>query len=485
MPSDNIKRYARKMETALHEADRQLGGGLVKIARIGQGQAFFSNATSSQQGDQFVSVMAELIPADQRSITNDQLLNRWRKMLSEPAGLEALNLTTREGGYTARDFEVQLSGKNAEQIKAALNELAQTLAGIPGLYGIEDNMPYGKQQLLFSVNDFGQAHGLTAAEIARQMSDAFDGHLAQIFIDGEDELEVRVMLPNQERDYLSVLPDFRIRLPQGGAIALSSVVRFKQSRGFKSLKHEEGELSAKLFADIDHSQTNADQLRAELANKVLPQLAAKYSLEWKYSGSAKEQQETAADMQQGGLIALAIIYIVLAWVFASYSWPLLVMAIIPFGIVGALLGHWLMGIDMTILSIFGVFGLSGIIMNDSIILVIFYKQLRKKGLEINQAVIEASCERLRAVVLTSLTTIAGLTPLLFETSFQAKFLVPMATSLAFGLIMASVMVLILVPVLLANYDRLRQAKPLNKLTKAYYGDYQWLKMKFNGVQKAA
>ena len=152
------------------------------------------------------------------------------------------------------------------------------------------------------------------------------------------------------------------------------------------------------------------------------------------------------------LLALVLIYLVLAWVFASYGWPLVVMAVIPFGVVGALIGHWAMGLDITILSLFGLFGLSGIVVNDSIILVSFYKRLRESGLALREALVEAACQRLRAVLLTSLTTIAGLTPLLFETSLQAQFLIPMATSIAFGLAFATALVLVLVPVLLSLHE---------------------------------
>ena len=160
-------------------------------------------------------------------------------------------------------------------------------------------------------------------------------------------------------------------------------------------------------------------------------------------------------MKRGALFALAMIYIVLAWVFGSYGWPLVVMAIIPFGIVGALFGHFVMGITPTILSMFGLFALSGIVVNDSIILVVFYKQLREKGMAVKQAIIEAACQRLRAVLLTSLTTIAGLLPLLFETSLQAQFLIPMAVSISFGLAFATFLVLLLVPSLLSALEGAR------------------------------
>jgi len=179
-------------------------------------------------------------------------------------------------------------------------------------------------------------------------------------------------------------------------------------------------------------------------------------VEASYTGRAEDQKETLADMKQGALFALAMIYIVLAWVFGSYGWPLVVMSVIPFGIVGALVGHWLMGIELTILSFFGIFGLAGIVVNDSIILVVFYKHLREKGVPMESAISQAACQRLRAVLLTSLTTIAGLTPLLFETSLQAQFLIPMAVSISFGLAFTTLLVLFLVPSMLRLHESMAQ-----------------------------
>jgi len=188
---------------------------------------------------------------------------------------------------------------------------------------------------------------------------------------------------------------------------------------------------------------------------VLPGLRAKYGVETSFSGRAADQAETFGDMRLGLVFGLGLIYLILAWVFASYGWPLVVMTAIPFGLIGALVGHWLMNIDLTLLSLFGLFGLfglSGIVVNDSIIVVTFYKELRAQGMAVKEAIIEAACQRLRAVLLTSLTTIGGLAPLLFETSLQAQFLIPMAATICFGLMFSTV--LLVIPVLLSLHEGL-------------------------------
>ena len=205
-----------------------------------------------------------------------------------------------------------------------------------------------------------------------------------------------------------------------------------------------------------------------MQEEMIPEILGKYGLKATYKGKAEEEKETGADMAQGAILAFILIYIILAWVFSSYVWPFAVMLAIPFGVAGAIFGHWVIGIDLTILSQFGMFGLSGIVINDSIILITFYKELRQKGLPVKKALIEAACMRLRAVVLTSLTTIAGLLPLLFETSLQAQFLIPMAVSISFGLAFATVLVLIVIPIILSYIETLAHLS--EKAKKRWLGE---------------
>jgi multidrug efflux pump subunit AcrB len=218
------------------------------------------------------------------------------------------------------------------------------------------------------------------------------------------------------------------------------------------LRHAEGKLAVEVTADVDANVTTVGEVTAGLEDGTLEQLQRDFGIDYSFEGRSADQRDTLSDMRKGLVLGLILIYLILAWVFSSYGWPLVVMAVIPFGLTGALLGHWVMGIDLTILSLFGMFGLSGIVVNDSIILVSFYQQLRGEGLSIQQALIEAASQRLRAVLLTSLTTIAGLMPLLFETSYQAQFLIPMATSLAFGLGFATLLVLLVIPALLSIHE---------------------------------
>jgi multidrug efflux pump subunit AcrB len=251
---------------------------------------------------------------------------------------------------------------------------------------------------------------------------------------------------------MATLEKVMIRLPQDGSAPLSSVVDFEARRGFDVLRHTDSQLAVHITASVDSAVNNSNQIIADLQTSFLPELTSRYGVNVGFEGRAEEQRDTISDMIQGMLLAFIMIYLVLAWVFASYGWPLVVMAAIPFGLIGAIVGHWLMGIDLTILSLFGIFGLSGIVVNDSIILVTFFKQQHEAGVATNEAIISAATQRLRAVLLTSLTTIGGLTPLLFETSVQAQFLIPMAVSISFGLMFATVLVLLVIPALLSVHE---------------------------------
>ena len=316
-------------------------------------------------------------------------------------------------------------------------------------------MPYGREQLVYRLTPAGEALGLTTESLGRQLRAAFDGALAQLVQVGRDELEVRVMLPRDERSRLDVFERITVSLPDGRFAPLATVASWESRRGFEALRHAQGRLAVEVSAAVASDVTNANAVQALLEADTLPQLAQKYGFEFSFEGRSADQRETMADMRAGLILGLALIYLILVWSFSSWSWPLVVMSAIPLGLAGAIFGHWVLDIDLTILSMFGLFGLAGIVVNNSIILVSLFKELQHKGASVHDALVGAACGRLRAVLLTSLTTIGGLTPLLFERSLQAQFLSPMATSIAFGLGFSAVLVLFFVPALLSLLESLR------------------------------
>ncbi|MGB1110506.1 MAG: efflux RND transporter permease subunit [Gammaproteobacteria bacterium] len=453
-PPERSEAFMAHLEKTLEETEQALGGNLVVAAVARHGLGVFADGRSTQTGPQFGSLVIELLSSDQRDVRNEELIEAWEERVKELPGIERFTVSARKGGPPGRDLEVRMFNAPPEALKQASLALQESLRGVEGVSAVEDDMPYGPQQLIFKLTPQAEALGLTTNAVARQLRAAFDGYLAQIFTDGEEELEVRIRLPDAERDRLVILEDFNIILPGGDAVPLGSVVEMDGQQGFDVLRHTGGARTVNVYADVDRRQNSADKIREELGRDLLPRLAQQYHLEYSYEGRAADQRETMADMRTGGIAALVLIYLILAWVFASYGWPLVVMTAIPFGIVGAIFGHWLLDIDLTILSMFGFFGLSGIVVNDSIILVVFFKHLREAGVPTQEAIIEAACQRFRAVLLTSLTTIAGLLPLLFETSLQAQFLIPMAVTISFGLGFATVLVLLVIPALLSLHEQL-------------------------------
>ena len=454
--SAQVDQFIRHLDMTLAETDEALGGDNVKVAfqRL-RSASFTRNSVSGNSGDEFGSLLVELKPGDGRETSTSEFNRAWRERITVPAGIEKFSIDVAKSGPPGKPIEVKLSGTDIHNIKQASLALQDLLKGYVGLTNIDDDLPFGKSQLIYELTPSGKTAGLTLDAVGRQLRAAFDGLEVQNFYQNRDEIEVRIQLPEAERDRLSVIEQLPIVLPDGGTTPLSNIVTFRAKQGLDTLTRVDGQLSIKVTADLDEVAANADEIIADLKTEKLEQLLGEYGVTASFEGKNKSQRETLADMQLGLMLALTLIFIILAWVFASYSWPIAVMLAIPLGLTGAILGHGIMGLSMTILSLFGCFGLSGIVINDSIVLVTFYKGLRKKGMAVEEAIVEAACQRLRAVLLTSLTTIAGLTPILFETSLQAQFLIPMAVAIVFGLAYGTVLILLFVPATLTVIESTR------------------------------
>ncbi len=451
-PRATVRDFLQQLERTLEQTETDLGGGLVMAAVARAGMASADGGRSTQRGDHFGSLQVELVSPDAREVRNRAFIAHWRGLIREPAGLENFTISERVGGPPGKDLDIRLTGADPLALKAAAIDLRAQLATFPGVSAVEDDMPFGPEQLVFRLTPEALAAGLTVAQVGDQLRTAYDGRLVQIYQDGRDEVEVRVLLPDAERDRIGSLDRLQLRTPDGALMPLRSAVTFDYRRGLEVLRHAEGRLAGEITGDVDREVNNSNRILATLGEGFLPELASRYGIDYSFEGRAADQAETLGDMKRGLLFALALIYLVLSWVFASYGWPLVVMTAIPFGLVGAIAGHWLLGIDLTVLSLFGLFGLSGIVVNDSIILVTFFKELRERDVPVQEAIVQAACLRLRAVLLTTLTTIAGLVPLLFEGSLQAQFLIPMAVSISFGLGFATVLVLLVIPTLLSLHE---------------------------------
>ncbi len=435
--------YLSQVEQAMLTTQAQFGGDLVR-----ERAAYFGTNVLSKDGlssrDQIALLIAQMRTGE-RSVSNAEFISAWLANTPKVPGLEKLIINEPESGPPGKPIEAQITGASAEVMKAASISLQNSLKAFAGVQNIDDDLPYGMEQYVYTLTPQAKTLGLTSADIGRQLRNAFDGIKIQSFYEGSDEIDVRLMLTDDGRNDINALYAFPIILNNGQTVPLLETVDFTTRRGIDKFHSEDGRLMVTVKADVDIGTTNANEVINKLQEKTIPELEKQYGIDIKFGGTRADEQATMQDMMIGLVLALTLIYIVLAWVFASYTWPLAVMFTIPFGLTGAILGHSVMGLDLTILSIFGLFGLSGIVINNSIVLLSFYKENREQGMAPNEAIVEAACQRLRAVILTSSTTIAGLTPMLFETSMQAKFLIPMATSIVFGLALGTLLILFVVP----------------------------------------
>ena len=436
--------YLAQIEQAMLETEQQLGGNLVR-----QSAAFYGTNTLSKDGlssrDQIAYLNVQMDSSSLRPITNSEFISAWYENAPKVPGLEKLIIDEPANGPPGKPIEAEISGASAEVMKEVSLSLQSSLKAFAGVQNIDDNLPYGMEQYVYKLTPQAKTLGLTSSDIGQQLRNAFDGIKIQSFYQGSDEIDVRLMLTDGNRNNINALYAFPIILNNGTTVPLLELVEFTTRRGIDKFQSQDGKLTVTVIADVDIGTTNANEVIGKLQEQIIPELEKQYGVEIVFGGARADQQSTMQDMMIGLILGLILIYIVLAWVFSSYSWPLAVMFTIPFGITGAILGHTVMGLDLTILSLFGLFGLSGIVINNSIVLLSFYKEHRDQGMAPEDAIVEAACQRLRAVILTSSTTIAGLTPILFEVSLQAQFLIPMATSIVFGLALGTLLILFVVP----------------------------------------
>jgi multidrug efflux pump subunit AcrB len=460
-PRDTTIDMMAEMERAAYATETKLTkgeGGLIVYA-VGSIATREGRAMEKEAGgDHLGGYSIEFIPGDQRYVRNTAFLRAWEAEINPVAGVEKVVLSERsDGGPPGKDLDIRVSGAELEVLKAAAMEIRELLRDMPGLMAIEDDLPWGKQELLMKLKPAGRSMGFTTELVARQVRNAFEGSIAKRFPRDDEEVIVRVLLPketsrsNSLRDLYLLTPGGN-RAPGGNRVALTEVVDLSTRVGFSIVRRQDGVRQVAITADVDKEVTTSTAVLAAFDSNYAAALMSKYNVLIEYKGRAEEQAGAAEDVSNAMLVALATMYIILAWVFSSYRAPIIVMSIIPFGLIGAVIGHYVMGFNLGMLSIFALVGLAGVMINDSIILVTAIRRLISEGRVMRDAVIEGAKDRLRPVVLTTLTTIGGLTPILFETSLQAQLVQPLAVTLVFGMMVSPFLVLVFVPSLLGIGD---------------------------------
>ena len=445
---------ARLVEAALYDAERELAGDGEKLVSTMFTQIGRSGGAT---GDERAWIYAELTPSEARSVRTKDLKKAWEEKLPEIAGLRYVFLREQRGGPGGRDIDIRLRAEDTAVLKKAAIEVRQALEQYPGISRARDNLFYNKQELLLQVNAQGEALGFTNRIIGTLTRGHLQGVVAKRFARGDEEVTLRVLQP---RDSTSPKSLSDIELPVPGVqppryVPLDAVVDIVEKPGFSTIRRLDGEITVKVVADYADDAGDPNAVLQDMSETTLPEIASKYNLTFVFGGRAEEQRETMGSMRMGAFMGLAMIYIILAFVFASYSRPIIIMTVIPFGLIGMVTGHFVQGFDLTFLSMVGLLGLSGILVNNSIILISRIEERRANGEDLRNAVINGICDRFRAVTLTSLTTFLVLAPLLFETSVQAQFLLPMVITIAWGLAFASLIVLFLVPSVLGIQEDAR------------------------------
>ena len=404
------------------------------------------NLNALYAGPNVAEVALELVPGEDRLISTEEVVRRWRKLMPVIPG--AKDVLFFSSLFSAGDpINIQLSSKYIEDLLTAKDELKAKLNQYPGVFDVKDNYNLGKEEINIELLPAAKNYGVTMMMVATQVRQAFYGLEVQSIQRGRDEIKVVVRYPEDDRKSISDLEKMMISTPSGFTIPVRQIARLEIGQGLASIQRKDRKRSINITADVDLSMTTGNEVIASITTSLLPQLLQKYSsLSYDFEGEQQEQADNLKSIGKNFILAMIVVYMLLAIPFKSYFQPLIIMSSIPFGLTGALLGHLLLGMNFSVLSLMGIVALTGVVVNDSLVMVDFINRYRKEGYSIKDAVLEAGPRRFRPIFLTSLTTFVGLIPLILEKSTQAQFMIPMAVSLAFGVIFATGITLLLIPV---------------------------------------
>jgi multidrug efflux pump subunit AcrB len=410
------------------------------------------------RGDHVCEVRIELMPARQRRINEEEIISRWRHHIGEIHDAVHFSLSRHQLQPVERPIEVRLLGDDLEELREAAERIADQLRRYEGVTDVYLDLVPGKRELRVNLRPAARALGLTLEDVATQLRQGFFGGEAVKLQRGGEEVVVRVRYPERERLSIADLENKVFRTVRGDEIPFREAVDVQWVRGYASILHEDTRRRVRVYADIDERRANSERICTDIETRYLPEVVAQYdNMSYVFGGTRAEAIQSVSSLLTGFKMALVVMYAVLAGLLRSYVQPLVIMATVPLGLIGVVLGHWFMGYDLTLMSLFGVVALAGVVVNDALVLLDYVNGLIREGKGLTQAVLTAGEARFRAVVLTSLTTVAGLTPLLAERSSQARMVIPMAVSLVFGIAFATVLTLLVVPALYLIVNDIRRA----------------------------
>jgi multidrug efflux pump subunit AcrB len=399
----------------------------------------------SLAGSHYISVLMALPMKDQRKLSGREFAKAWQDAFGEPDGLEALNFTGETKIAGGEPLRLEVFHHDQAVARRAALYLGERLQECAGLTSVDDGIRAGKPELKIKLKKSGLRMGLTAEAVAEQVRSRYYGAEALRFVRDGSEVKVMVRLDETDRNRKSSLEAVLLKNPSGDLIPLTQVADITQARSFTSLSRRSGKRIYPVTADIMIGISD-DVVEGFLEEEILPDLMAAFpGVSVSFGGEEEESDEALASLGNGFLIVFGVLFLLLTMHYNSYIQPFLILSVIPFSFIGAIWGHILLGYDLSIISVLGIIAMTGVVVNDSMVLVTAFNRCRTDGMDDRKAIADAACQRFRPILLTTLTTVFGLLPLLLETSEQAQFLIPAAISISFGLAFGSLITLVLMP----------------------------------------
>lgn len=461
-PASVTNEATRRIEQAALDLEEELAANGTPVLLVSQrtvgyvsGEGDFRNDTGGQVGQ----VYLELLPTESRSISSEEVVRLWRQRSGEFPGAEELSFGAQSFGPGAKPVEFKLLSSDIGQLEAAVEEAKAFLASYPGVFDVSDDSQPGKWEQQLKIKREAEALGMTQADLAQTVRAAYYGEEVMRLQRGRHEVKLMVRYPEDERRSFANFEEIRVRTPAGDEIPLGELAQINVEQGYTEINRVDQIRSITVTADIDEARANAREIVADLKAGFMPTLFEKYPrLRVRWEGQQEQTDESVSSLFLGFLVAVFAMYALLVIEFKSYLQPIIILVAIPFGLVGAIFGHLVMGLVLTLFSLFGAVALAGIVVNDSIVMVDTINQRRRDGFSLREALLDAGPRRFRPIMLTSITTIGGLMPIVFEPDVQAQILVPMAVSISFGLLWTTILVLFLAPVMYQTWARIFDAR---------------------------
>lgn len=410
--------------------------------------------SNPRQGDNLANVFVELMPTEDRNLHYEVILQRWRETTGVLANVESVQFLGAAGGPPGGDVQLDVVGGDTAYLAEAIDVLVRKIRGYGGITDVTTDYRPGRREIRLKLRQSAHALGLTVADLGQQIRAGFYGDEALRVQRDSDDVRIMIRYTESERRTIDQIRHLRIRTPTGAELPLHKVAELESASGFAKIHRENGRRRVSVRADATDG-TNTTEIMTDLLDKVLPELTQQYGITAQRGFDAQDRVNSVTSITWGGLVALIAIYLIMATIFHSYLQPAVIMFAIPFGLVGAIIGHLIYRIPLSMMSFFGLVALTGIVVNDAIVLIVAINNRLKEGVPVFQAIEEGAKRRFRAIILTSLTTFAGLFPIILERSFQAQILIPMGVAIAFGVLFATIGTLLVIPCLLAVLSDIR------------------------------